>query len=142
MKRVLVVDDHHLLARLLKEALLEDGHVVRVVSDAAAAYACILQHWPDLMLLDANLPGMDGWTFLGACRQDAWAAHLPILMLAAPPGPAHGEPGRLAFLPKPFDLAALSHSIGQLAAGASIQPPVSERDGAGDLVLAGRTGRS
>jgi DNA-binding response OmpR family regulator len=116
MARVLVVDDDPILADLLCEALQDDGYCARTAADAVAAYASIVARWPDLMLLDVHLPGIDGWTLLRMCRQDAWAAQLPVVMLAAPPlGPTAHDP-RLAFLPKPFDLAALTGTVQELVA--------------------------
>ena len=117
MIRVLVVDDDPILADLLQEALRDDGYCARVAPDAVAAYAAIVARWPQVVLLDVHLPGIDGWTLLRMCRQDAWAAHLPVVMMAAPPlGPAAHD-RRLVFLPKPFDLAVLTSTVQQLVAG-------------------------
>jgi DNA-binding response OmpR family regulator len=117
MTRVLIVEDDAVLAALLQEALDDEGYCVQTAPHAAAALTAIVARWPDLMLLDVHLPGMDGWTFLGACRQDAWAVDLPVLLLAAPPPGLAVMSPRLAFLPKPFDLDALAEAVVRLVAG-------------------------
>jgi CheY-like chemotaxis protein len=133
MTRVLVVEDDGLLAELLREALREEGYDVRTAAGAAEAYVSVLERWPDIMLLDVHLPGMDGWTFLGACDQDPWAARLPVVMMS-PPRPGWAEDGsRVAFLPKPFDLDDLARTVEQLVAARRSGSP-ARGDRAGELV--------
>ena len=117
MIRVLVVDDDPILADLLQEALQDDGYCARVASDAVAAYASIVARWPQVVLLDVHLPGIDGWTLLHMCRQDAWAVDLPVVMMAAPCQEPAAHDAKVAFLPKPFDLAALTRTVQQLVSG-------------------------
>ena len=59
MTRVLVVDDNGLLAELLREALEDEGYCVRTAAGVAEASAAIRERWPDVLLLDAHLPGVD-----------------------------------------------------------------------------------
>lgn len=78
--RVLVVEDEAKIAALLRDYLEAAGFVVRVCADGDAATA-LAQAWPaDLVLLDVNLPGKDGFA---VCRELRAAGSLPILMLTA-----------------------------------------------------------
>ncbi len=58
--RVLVVDDDHDVAEVLGEILKLNGYDVRVVHDGLVALALVEEYKPHCVLLDVNLPGMDG----------------------------------------------------------------------------------
>lgn len=80
--RVLVVDDDPHVGELLSLYAARDGFTVETVPDGAAALEAVRRQPPDLVILDLNLPNMDG---LDVCRQlrsgsDRW---LPIIMLTA-----------------------------------------------------------
>jgi two-component system nitrogen regulation response regulator GlnG len=126
MARVLVVDDDHLLASLLQEALQDEGYCVRAAGCAAQAHASIVARWPDVMVLDVHLPDVDGWALLDICRQEPSGFELPVVMMAAPrPGRATTAPS-VAFLPKPFDLDALTQTVAQLVSCAPPRSPAPE----------------
>jgi CheY-like chemotaxis protein len=129
MTRVLVVDDDHLLAGLLREALQDEGYCVHTAGCAAQAYVSIVAHWPDVMVLDVHLPGMDGWTFVDTCRQNPWGVALPVVMMAAPRRRRVPMAPNLAFLPKPFDLDALTQTVARLVSWASTRPAAPELAG-------------
>jgi DNA-binding response OmpR family regulator len=129
--RVLVVEDDPILAGVLQEVLQDEGYCAHAASRAAHAGAAIRERWPDILLLDVHLPDLDGWTFLGACRQDAWAVDLPVVMLAAPRDGLPAEDPRVVCLPKPFDLDTLTRTVQQLVAGAPDGGPAWSFAGAG-----------
>ena len=86
--RLVVVDDHTLFRRGLV-SLLEDMpefHVVGEASDGIQALEVVAAHNPDLVLLDVNMPGMDGIETVQALRQRKLKAH--ILMLTISQGDA------------------------------------------------------
>lgn len=86
--RLVVVDDHTLFRRGLV-SLLEDMpefHVVGEASDGIQALEVVAAHNPDLVLLDVNMPGMDGIETVQALRQRKIKAH--ILMLTISQGDA------------------------------------------------------
>jgi DNA-binding response OmpR family regulator len=58
--RVVVVDDTHDVADMLSVALQIDGYAVRVAYDATEALVAIEEHRPHCVLLDINMPGIDG----------------------------------------------------------------------------------
>ncbi len=84
MKRILLIEDDSDIALLLKRNLeKEASFAVAVERDGAAALAAALRQPPDLVLLDLNLPGMDGLEVCRKLRSDPATAKVPILMLTA-----------------------------------------------------------
>jgi two-component system alkaline phosphatase synthesis response regulator PhoP len=79
-KRILVVDDEPQIVSILKAYLEKSGFIVVTAEDGLTALAVYRTDKPDLMILDLNLPGMDG---LDVCRTVRRESDIPILMLTA-----------------------------------------------------------
>jgi two-component system OmpR family response regulator len=79
--RLLVTEDDETMARLVEQALVEEGHDVDVVTDGERAVDTVGRTSYDLVLLDVMLPGLDGFATCARLR-DRGAA-MPILMLTA-----------------------------------------------------------
>lgn len=77
---ILLVEDDHELARVVSEYLTENGYDVRVHGRGDTAAERILRDQPDAVVLDVNLPGLDG---LSVCRQVRDRYRGAILMLTA-----------------------------------------------------------
>ncbi len=82
-KSILVVDDDPQIARLVRSYLEQAGYAVETVGDGDSALHAIRAHRPDLVVLDLNLPGMDGLSVTQTVRADATLSQTPILMLTA-----------------------------------------------------------
>ncbi len=80
---VLIVDDVPDNLSLLHDALDEAGHTVLVASDGASAIARARQAQPDVVLLDALMPGMDGFEVARRLKADAETAGIPIIFMTA-----------------------------------------------------------
>ncbi|MFF9622845.1 response regulator transcription factor [Streptomyces griseosporeus] len=78
--RVLVVDDDPTVAEVVSGYLDRAGYVVDRAGDGPAALARAAAHWPDLVVLDLMLPGMDG---LEVCRRMRGHGPVPVIMLTA-----------------------------------------------------------
>ena len=78
--RILVVDDDARLAASLQRALAYEGHTVEVAADGPGALVAARDRPPDLVVLDAMLPGLDG---VEVCRRLRQGSDVPILMLTA-----------------------------------------------------------
>jgi DNA-binding response OmpR family regulator len=107
VKRILVVEDDPDIALSLRLKLeREGGFSVEVVSDGAKGLAHAKDRPPDLVLLDLNLPGLDGFAVCRALRAHPPTAQVPIIMLTA----RIGEDDRVAgldlgaddYITKPF----------------------------------------
>ena len=109
---ILVVDDEPLARQTLTDLL--DAHGYRVIAAANAEQAFDLLHQADLILLDAMLPGTDGWTI---CREikERIDPLLPIIMVTARTAPEDVvrtfDAGADDYVPKPFQLAELQARI-------------------------------
>jgi two-component system alkaline phosphatase synthesis response regulator PhoP len=79
-KKILIVDDEYQIIKVLKAYLEQTGFEVIAASDGKAALAAFQHDKPDFMILDLNLPGMDG---LDVCRAVRQQSNIPILMLTA-----------------------------------------------------------
>ena len=79
--RLLVIEDEKRLAQNLAELLRRQGYTVDVSSDGVSGYDNAVTDIYDLILLDAMLPGMDGFTLLQRLRQEGHT--VPVLMLTA-----------------------------------------------------------
>ena len=66
---VLVVDDDEDTVEMMRDILSEEGHVVRSACNGRDALALALADPPDLVLLDLNMPEMDGRAFLDEMRR-------------------------------------------------------------------------
>ena len=78
--RVLVVDDDPTVAEIVTGYLDRAGYVVDRAGDGPDALARAAAHWPDLVVLDLMLPGMDG---LEVCRRIRGHGPVPVIMLTA-----------------------------------------------------------
>jgi DNA-binding response OmpR family regulator len=107
VKRILVIEDDPDIALSLRLKLeREGGFEVETVEDGAAGLRMAVDRPPDLILLDVNLPGMDGFEICRHLRKDSATAATPVIMLTA----RIGESDRVAgldlgaddYITKPF----------------------------------------
>src|SRR5437660_12524721 len=77
----LIVDDSPETLRLLTDALDGAGMTVMVALDGAAAMRIVDQITPDIVLLDAVMPGLDGFETCRRLKRDAGLDHVPIIFM-------------------------------------------------------------
>lgn len=80
---MLVVDDDYCLRELLDIHLSNAGYDVRTAEDAVVAGRLVLQRMPDLIILDANMPFMNGYEFAAALKSDPRTANIPVAFLTS-----------------------------------------------------------
>jgi CheY-like chemotaxis protein len=112
---VLVVDDEPMIRKVAELALTGHGYRVRVAPNGKDAIQRLKECPPDIILLDLNMPVMDGWEFRAEQKRlaDARLAEIPVLLLTAEDNAAH-HAARLqavGVLKKPFDLGDLLHAV-------------------------------
>jgi DNA-binding response OmpR family regulator len=102
----LVVDDSPETLRLLTDALDGAGMTVMVAMDGAAAMRIVDQITPDIILLDAVMPGMDGFETCRRLKRDAGLSNVPVIFmtgLAETEHIVHGlEAGGVDYVTKPI----------------------------------------
>jgi two-component system cell cycle response regulator DivK len=83
MARILVVDDDARNLRLAATALEQAGHEVLSAEGGAEGVEAALAHMPDLVLMDVQMPGMDGVSALRRLRAEPRTAALKVVALTA-----------------------------------------------------------
>lgn len=78
---VLIVDDHMDVRNQLKEVLEAEKYELQFAANGYEAVDLARQKIPDLIILDALMPGMDGFTTIQKLRQDKDLKHVPIIMV-------------------------------------------------------------
>jgi two-component system, OmpR family, KDP operon response regulator KdpE len=120
--RVLVVDDEQSIRRAVGRALAARGYRVELATDGEEALAVAAAFQPDLVVLDLNLPALDG---LEVCRQLRGWSSVPILVLSV----REDEPDKVAaldlgaddYLTKPFGIDELMARVRALLRRAGAQ---------------------
>jgi CheY-like chemotaxis protein len=83
MALILVVEDDETNQELVSRFLTRCGHKVFLAADGLTAVRIALERIPDLILMDLNLPGMDGWEAAGLIKSKPETASVPIIALTA-----------------------------------------------------------
>jgi DNA-binding response OmpR family regulator len=117
-KRVLLVEDEEALRRVMKDLLEREGFVVYEAGDGVLALDEVDRLAPDLVVLDLNLPRLDGYGVLSHLRARPATQKLPVIVLTAK-GDEDSEVrvfeyGASDYLTKPFRARALSARIHSL----------------------------
>ncbi len=115
--RVLVVDDAPALLLLITRFLERVGYEVRNADNGFAAVELALSFRPDLVLLDVNLPGINGIEACRAIRRQAADTTLPIVMITGSDDGATLEQaysaGATDYLQKPIDWRNFADFVGR-----------------------------
>jgi type II secretory ATPase GspE/PulE/Tfp pilus assembly ATPase PilB-like protein/ActR/RegA family two-component response regulator len=111
-KRVLLVDDEDQLRRVMRDLLEREGYLVVEAGDGVEALDQVDRHAPDIIVLDLNLPGLDGFGVLSHLRSRRVTQEIPVIVLTARGDEENEirvfEFGADDFLSKPFRARALS----------------------------------
>jgi PAS domain S-box-containing protein len=111
---ILIVDDQAPNVMLLEQLLADTGYT-QVSSSMKAAEVCALhrKHGYDLILLDLQMPGMDGFQVMEGLKTNEGDAYLPVIVLTAQPGHKLRalQAGAKDFISKPFDLVEVKTRI-------------------------------
>ena len=111
---LLIVDDQEANVSLLEQMLREAGYTC-VASTLNPHEVCALhrKNRYDLILLDLQMPGMDGFQVIEALKTNAADAYLPVLVITAQPGHKLRalQAGAKDFISKPFDLVEVKTRI-------------------------------
>ena len=125
---ILVVDDNAANIRLLEAVLSAHGYEVRAAENGPTALEMIAADAPDLIVLDVQMPGMNGHEVCRRIREDATSAMLPVIVVTA-----SGNEEKLAaldagaddFVTRPFDQAELLARVRSLLRIKTYQDTIS-----------------
>lgn len=112
---VLVVEDNEKNMKLFRDVLQATGYATLEATSGEDALALAQSENPALVLMDVQLPGMDGIEALGRLRQDERTASIPVLALTAQAMSGDRErfleAGFDGYLSKPVDVAELIRTV-------------------------------
>lgn len=80
---ILIVDDAPENLRLLSRILANNGYAVSTAEDGAQALRQVAENPPEIILLDVNLPGMDGYETCARLKADEGTRHIPVIFVSA-----------------------------------------------------------
>jgi len=113
--RILVCDDDPHVREFLAEFLAREGYATVLATNGREALELVERAPPDLVLLDVDMPGMDGFETCRRLKNDERTALIPVTMLTGGQGPSQRtrgiEAGADDFLGKPIDAATLRARI-------------------------------
>jgi chemosensory pili system protein ChpA (sensor histidine kinase/response regulator) len=114
---VMVVDDSVTVRKVTGRLLERHGMNVLTAKDGIDAMSLLQEHTPDILLLDIEMPRMDGFEVASQIRQDERLKDLPIIMITSRSGQKHRDHamaiGVNDYLSKPYQEAVLLESIAQ-----------------------------
>ena len=122
MADILLVDDDDIMIELISDILLDDGHDVRSAPDGRRALDEIARVKPAVLILDMNMPGIDGYEVAKRLRADPATASLPIIAVTGLDQSADYDAayraGCNAFISKPLQPARLVEVVREMIAKA------------------------
>jgi CheY-like chemotaxis protein len=116
MMNILLVEDEQALRDTTAAALALCGHTVVPACDGIEGLARVHEAPPDLVLLDLQMPEMDGWEFLRQFRPIPGCGNVPVIVMTAAHRVVADELDAQAIFVKPFDLDELLEVVDELLA--------------------------
>ncbi|MBQ7834624.1 MAG: response regulator, partial [Ruminiclostridium sp.] len=117
MKHILIVDDNKANLTVAKTALSDIYKTTAVIS-GAQALKFLEKNIPDVILLDINMPEMDGFEVMEKIRENPECVNIPVVFLTADNDPETEQKcfdaGALDFIAKPFVTAVMRSRIGRI----------------------------
>lgn len=116
-KRVLIVDDTTENTRLFRVLLQLEGAEVLEADMAHAGIAIAQREQPDIILMDVNLPGIDGLEATRLLREDASTASIPVLAVTAAVMPHDldevEQSGCVGYIAKPIEPTSFAQQVAE-----------------------------
>jgi len=119
MAKILVVDDEPDIVRFVTKILESRGHTVVTAADGADALSRVAEDVPDVVVLDVNIPQLDGFEVCRRLKSDPATSHIPVVMMTAAyvrvEDAQHGTSlGADEYVIKPFLREVLIHNVERL----------------------------
>lgn len=129
--RLVIAEDHSMVAQGLRAMLAEDHEVVAVVEDGKEVVAAVGRHRPDVLLLDLSLPGRTGMDILTDLRDIAPGIRVIVVTMHVEPVMVDAAVGLGAagFVPKDAGVAELRTAIAEVMDGRRYVSPRVKRRG-------------
>jgi two-component system cell cycle response regulator len=129
---ILIADDSLVIRAIVRSGLEEEGYLVIEADDGLTAVEQCRQQRPDVVLLDIEMPGLDGHQVLNQLKADAELKNIPVVFLTSRTGMddivAGLRGGAHDYLKKPFEPAELLARVGSAAHVKQLQDQLWERN--------------
>ena len=115
---ILIVDDDY-LSRELLQAHMENAHFnVLLANSGSKALEIAAAQQPDIILMDVNMPGLNGYTVCNQLKKTPETSHIPVLLMTAMDDDENitlaTQSGADGFVSKPFDIPRMFEQISRL----------------------------
>lgn len=102
-KNILIIDDDPVELKLISSRLLKEGHQVRQAQHGVAGLEALAEQKPDIIILDIEMPEMNGYTFILEMKKTPEYQTIPVIVLTAHEEnrPIFARRGILNYLVKP-----------------------------------------
>jgi DNA-binding response OmpR family regulator len=131
LARIIIAEDDEIVGEIVRDALIADGHGVGLLANGKDALAVIRQRKPDLVILDCNMPDLNGLLVLREMRNARELCDIPVLMLTGRRGASDVDiafyEGANDYMKKPFDPDELVFRVQELLAKHGGRKPGSGR---------------
>lgn len=129
-KKLLLADDSVTIQKVVNLTFADEGIEVVTVGDGDAAMEKFVEFAPDLVMVDVNMPGTDGYRICEMIKQDAETAHIPVVLLVGSFEPFDEEEayrvGADGYLTKPFQsIRQLVGKVNALLDAAPASPAIA-----------------
>ena len=127
MAKILVVDDEEDIVRVVVKIMESRGHTVATAKDGAEALERVTADPPDVVILDLNLPKMDGYEVCRRIKGSDDTRHIPVVMMTAAyvrveDADRGTSLGADEYVVKPFLREVLIHNVERLLARPKAEP--------------------
>jgi two-component system KDP operon response regulator KdpE len=126
---VLIIDDDPMNIQLVTDTLRQQDYAVISAPDGPRGLRAMYEHHPDLIILDVNMPTMDGWI---VCQRIREVSNVPVVMLTARDAPEEIikglDLGADDYVTKPFDIKVLLARVRATLRRAESESPVLKKD--------------
>lgn len=137
---VLVADDDAAARYLMRAALIAEGYGVVEARDGREAVASVARDHPDAVLMDVEMPGVDGYTACSAIRESDPSHELPIVMVTGLDDPRSIDRayqiGATDFIVKPINWRLIGHRLRYILRNARNRQALSRSEGEKRALLA------
>ena len=125
-RRILVVDDDSDIGGLARLILEGAGYAVSIASSGQEALTSLASQRPDLVLLDVNMPEMDGWEVLRLLKIEESTRSLPVVMFSVKMevrDKVHAlQEGAYDYITKPFSYNGLLDRVSRVFSSLEVDP--------------------
>jgi CheY-like chemotaxis protein len=117
-KTIVMIEDNRLNRKLVRALLREKGVEILEAIDAESGILLIREEKPDLVLMDVQLPGMDGLTATSIIKNDPVLKEIPVIVLTSYAMAGDAEKARSAgcdsYMAKPIEIHSFRHIVQDL----------------------------